>query len=204
MNSKTVIKNKIDELLKEGILKTLKIASGGLIFNEGDTCESLGYLYKGKLNISTLSINDKEEIISNISEGEFFGQYLIFNEYNNKYLGDIIATKNSEVILINKELLSKLLISDKLFLNSYLSIISNEAYSIKQQVKLLSHKKNIDRVVYYLKANSTDGIIDIKSVTNLAKIVNLPRENVSRIISSLVNKGLIEKDKSIIKLSNKI
>ncbi len=204
MNAKDIIKNKIENLISSNIVQILKVSSGGLIFNEGDTCESLGYVYKGKINISTLSISSKEEIISTISDGDFFGQFLIFNEENNKYLGDIIANKNSEVVLISKELLYKLFMTDKEFLSAYLSKVSNEAYKIKQQVKLLSHKKNIDRVIYYLKTNNINKEIDIKSITNLSKIVNLPRENVSRIISKLERDGLITKDKNIITLTDKI
>ena len=90
--------------------------------------------------------------------------------------------------------------TNKVFLNAYLCDISIEAFRIKQQVKMLSHKKSIDRIIYYLKNNNIDGKIDIKSVTNLSKIVNLPRENVSRIISKLVKDGYITKMDSEIKI----
>ena len=91
--------------------------------------------------------------------------------------------------------------TNKVFLNAYLCDISIEAFRIKQQVKMLSHKKNIDRIIYYLKNNNVDGKIDIKSVTNLSKIVNLPRENVSRILTKLVKDGYIKKEDNIITLN---
>ena len=200
MTNKEIIKHEIQKLINEKKIITTKIQSGGVLFNEGETCEYLGYLLKGKLNISTLSFKDKEEIISTINEGEFFGEFLIFNEKNNKYLGDVIAIKNSEIALLNRYELDKLLMNNIEFLNAYLGVISEEAFRIKQQVKMLSHKKNIDRVIYYLENNNTNGVIDIKSITSLAKIVNLPRENVSRIISKLVKDGYIAKMDSEIKI----
>ena len=203
MNNKEIIKNTIENLIKNKKLILKKYSPGGIIFNEGDTCENLGYIYKGKVNISTLSINDKEEIISSISNGDFFGQFLIFNSINNKYLGDIIAQKNTEIALLNKNLLNELLMNDKSFLNAYLSFISEESYKVKQQVKMLSHKNNYDRVLYYLNNNNTNGIIDIKSITNLARIVNLPRENVSRIISRLVKENIIKKNGNVIALKKR-
>ena len=200
MTNKEIIKNEIKKLINEKKIITTRIQSGGVLFNEGETCEYLGYLLKGKLNISTLSFKDKEEIISTINEGEFFGQFLIFNESTSTYLGDVIAIKNSEIALINKNTLDNILMTNKVFLNAYLCDISIEAFRIKQQVKMLSHKKNIDRVIYYLENNNTNGVIDIKSITSLAKIVNLPRENVSRIISKLVKDGYIAKMDSEIKI----
>ena len=201
MTNKEIIKHEIQKLINEKKIITTKIQSGGVLFNEGETCEYLGYLLKGKLNISTLSFKDKEEIISTINEGEFFGQFLIFNESNSTYLGDVIAIKNSEIALINKNTLDNILMTNKVFLNAYLCDISIEAFRIKQQVKMLSHKKNIDRIIYYLENNNVDGKIDIKSVTNLAKIVNLPRENVSRILTKLLKDGYIKKEDNIITLN---
>ena len=201
MTNKEIIKHEIQKLINEKKIITTKIQSGGVLFNEGETCEYLGYLLKGKLNISTLSFKDKEEIISTINEGEFFGQFLIFNDNNSTYLGDVIAIKNSEIALINKNTLDNILMTNKVFLNAYLCDISIEAFRIKQQVKMLSHKKNIDRIIYYLKNNNVDGKIDIKSVTNLSKIVNLPRENVSRILTKLVKDGYIKREDNIITLN---
>lgn len=201
MTNKEIIKHEIQKLINEKKIITTKIQSGGVLFNEGETCEYLGYLLKGKLNISTLSFKDKEEIISTINEGEFFGQFLIFNDHNNTYLGDVIAIKNSEIALINKNTLDNILMTNKVFLNAYLCDISIEAFRIKQQVKMLSHKKSIDRIIYYLKNNNIDGKIDIKSVTNLSKIVNLPRENVSRILTKLVKDGYIKREDNIITLN---
>lgn len=198
MNNKDIIKKEIDILIKNKTINPIIYNQGNIVFNEGDNCQYLGYLIKGKITISTLSFNDKEEIISNINEGDFFGQFLLFNDENNKYLGDVISTKKSLVALINKELLNEIMMKNKTFLNAYLSIISEEAYKIKQQVKLFSHKKNVDRIIYYLKNNTIDNKIDIKSVSALAKVLNLPRENVSRIINKLIKDGYITKENNII------
>ena len=59
MTNKEIIKHEIQKLINEKKIITTKIQSGGVLFNEGETCEYLGYLLKGKLNISNLSFNDK-------------------------------------------------------------------------------------------------------------------------------------------------
>ena len=202
MNYKEIIREEINKLIDNKTLKAINYKSDGVIFNEGDECKKLGYVLKGQVIISTLSINDKEEIINIVNEDEFFGKYLIFNDSNSKYLGDVIISKNSSIVLMDKELFLNILMNNKELLHAYLTLISVDSFKTKQQVKLLSHKKNIDRVVYYLKNNSNNGTISIKSITDLSKTLNLPRENVSRIISKLIKDGHISKSNNLITIND--
>ena len=194
MNKYEIVKNKILELVDNKTLKVTLYKAGDIIYREGEICNYLGYLLKGKINISTISEEDNEETISVINEGCFFGHFLMFQD-NKKYLGDINVSVSSKIVFISKTLLLNILSNDKEFLEAYLSIITNESFLVKQQVKLLSHKKAIDRVVYYLKTNSINSCIEIKSITYLSKKLNLPRETVSRSISKLIKEGkLIKKE----------
>ena len=192
MNNSEIIRNKILKLIDEGTLKISSYKAGDIIYREGEVCSSLGYILKGKINISTISEEESEETISVINEGGFFGHFLMFQD-KKKYLGDINVSVSSKIVFISKTLLLNLLTNDKEFLEAYLSIITNESFLVKQQVKLLSHKKSIDRVIYYLKTNSINNHIEIKSITLLSKKVNLPRETVSRMISKLIKENKIKK-----------
>jgi hypothetical protein len=91
-------------------------------------------------------------------------------------------------------------IQDKDLLEAYISIISNESFNIKQQVKLLSHKNALDRVIFYLDLISKNNICIIDSVSSLAKEVNLPRETVSRILSKLEKEKYLIKEKNTIRI----
>ncbi len=192
MNNSEIIRNKILKLIDEGTLKISSYKAGDIIYREGEVCSSLGYILKGKINISTISEEESEETISVINEGGFFGHFLMFQD-KKKYLGDINVSVSSKIVFISKTLLLNLLTNDKEFLEAYLSIITNESFLVKQQVKLLSHKKSIDRVIYYLKTNSINNHIEIKSITLLSKKVNLPRETVSRMISKLIKENKLIK-----------
>ena len=202
MKNKEIIEIKLKNLIQNKALIPTKIPNKKIIFHEGDVCNYLGYILSGKINISTISFDGKEEIISSFNSGDFFGQFLIFNSINNKYLGDVVATSNSEILLISKATLNSILMNDDELLRAYIGAISEESYKAKQQVKMLSHKNSTDRIIYYLTNNSINNKIDIVNITHLAKIVNLPRENVSRIISSLIKKGDITKEGSIITILN--
>ena len=196
MREKEIIKTKIENLINNKELKTKSYKAGDVIFSEGDECESLGYLYKGEITISTISDRDTEEVISIINDSDFFGQFLLFQE-EKKYLGDVIAIKASKVVFINKNKLLEIMGKDKEFLEAYMKIISKESFKIKQQVKLLSHKNSMDRLHFYLKSNNKDGKIEIKSITSLSHELNLPRETVSRNLNKLIKDKKIIKDGSV-------
>ena len=80
-------------------------------------------------------------------------------------------------------------------LEEYLKHIADKSIAIKLQAKLLSHKNIEDRIMYYLSTKADDNnTIYIKSVTDLSKVLSLPRPSVSRSLSNLEDKGLINRN----------
>lgn len=192
------------ELLKEEELQYTYIKhynSNDLIFNEGEKCNSIGILLDGELSIYTYTYNENIEVITTINKGEMFGHFLIHST-NPYYLGSCISKKKSSVMFITKNNLNKIFSVNKEFLEEYLRIISTESIKLKQQVKLFAHKNIEDRIMYYLKTNSKDNVIYIPSITRLSEILSLPRPSVSRSITILENKGLIERKNKTIKIVN--
>lgn len=179
------------------LFKEMTYNKDEVIFNEGCICNELTIVINGEIIISTITYNENEEIINVIKEGDVLGDILCHST-KNIYLGDVIAKRKTKVLIISKEILVSLLINDKDLLISYLNLLSDKTLSIKLQAKLFSHKKIEDRIMYYLSQNKTNGIINIGSVTELSKILSLPRPSVSRCLTNLENKNyIIKKDKTI-------
>lgn len=199
MKYNEIIFNKFSELVSLGKIKPIKYKAKDIIFKEGEIALCLSYVLEGEIEISTLSYRGIDEVISIVKEKECFGQFILFQE-KGQYLGDVIAQKPSLVIHISKDDLLNLLQEDKSFLEAYISFISNESFMIKQQVKLLSHKNALDRVLFYFESHEVDNICQIESVASLAKLVNLPRETVSRCITKLEKDNLIKKENNRILL----
>ena len=55
-----------------------------------------------------------------------------------------------------------------------------------------------ERFIYYLYLNNNE--VTFSSITNLASLLNIERETLSRLISKLVNKKLISKENNHIRL----
>ncbi len=193
MKYNDIIFNKFSSLVSEGKLKPKKYKSKDIIFKEGDYCKYLSYILEGEVEISTESYQGSLEVISILKEKETFGQFILFQD-KGFYLGEVTAKKPSLIIHITKDELLNILSSDKAFLEAYISSISLESFKIKQQVKLLSHKNALDRVLFYLESIRHNNTCKIESVSSLAKLVNLPRETVSRILSRLEAESYLIKD----------
>ena len=199
MKYNDIIFQKFSHLLSEGILKTNNYKAKDVIFKENEECQNLSFIMDGEVEISTLSYNGNQEVISVIKEKEFFGQYILFQE-NGVYLGDVIAKKSTSLINISKTDLLDYFVNDKVFLEAYIALISKESFNIKQQIKLLSHKNVIDRLIFYIENNQINNICYIDSVSSLAKKINLPRETVSRALSKLEKDKYIKRDNNNINL----
>lgn len=164
-----------------------------LIFNEQEKCNMLGIIIKGEVLISTITSNEKEEIFNTISENDAFGDILVFTT-SSKYLGNVIATKKTKVAFIKRDTLISTFSIYPDILKEYLIHIADKSIKIKLQAKLLSHKNIEDRIMYYLSIQAEeDNNIYIKSVTDLSKLLSLPRPSVSRSLSNLEDKGLIKR-----------
>ena len=75
---------------------------------------------------------------------------------------------------------------------------NNGATTLNDKIKLLSFKNIEERFIYYLYLNNNE--ITFSSITNLASLLNIERETLSRLISKLVNKKLISKENNHIRL----
>ena len=165
---------------------------GEIIKNQDSLCTSIGIVISGEVKISTITNSDKEELISIIEPNDCFGDLLIFQD-NNRYLGDVIALKKTQIVFINKDELINILSNNQVFLVFFLKRLTKKAYLIKQQNKLFAHKNIRDRIMYDLNTNSVNNKYTYKSIAEWSRSLSIPRESLSREITKLCNEGIIEK-----------
>lgn len=178
-----------------------KYPANSLLFHEGEECSALGIVLKGQLIISTITSLDKEYIINILNKNDLFGDTLLFND-KTLYLGDGIFSKDSEVLFISKELLLQMF-KDENFLLNFLSITAKKSSDLRNRLKLLSHKKIDERILFYLdteKKRIKSNRIPIKSKEQLAKLLNIPRPSLSRELIKLKEKNIINYNRYYIEL----
>ena len=184
-------------LIEKNSLKIVQLKKDETIFSEGEKCEYIGIVLLGELVISSFSYIGKEIIFNIIKKDEMFGNNLIFS-LNPIYRGNVTASKDSKIALINKLDLIKLLRNNEKFLLEFLALEAEFGKSLNSRIKLLALDSAEERLIYYLTINNK--IIKYDSITSLASSLNLSRETLSRLISRLVKNRIIEKGKHYIKL----
>lgn len=169
-----------------------------VIFSEGLLCNYIGIIEEGKIIISTITYNDKEEVINLLNRDQIFGSNLIFSS-SPYFLGDIISLTNSKILFINKNNLMTLFKNNEKFLFKYLELISNQVIKEKNKTKVLVHKNIRDRILYFIiNESKRKGQVKIKSIADLARELSLPRPSVSREIYKLINENIISYNNKII------
>ena len=174
------------------LVKGYQVAKNNVIFHEGDVCETIGIIISGKVDIISYSFEGKELLINSLKAGEIFGNNLIFSS-EPVYRGDVIAQEKSVIAIINKENLVYLLQNNKDFLNLYLKAQSDKAKLLTSRIQLLSLVNAEERLFYY--ASKNDNVIVYKNVTTLAATIGVQRETLSRLLTSLIKRHLIKKEK---------
>ena len=182
------------------MVKGYQIAKGNIIFHEGDVCESIGIIISGKIDIVSYSFQGKELLINSLKAGEIFGNNLIFSS-SPIYKGDVVAKDKCVVAFINKENLVYLLQNNVEFLDLYLQAQSDKAKLLTARIQLLSFPNAEERLFYYASRNHN--VIEFKNVTTLAATLGVQRETLSRLLTSLVERHLIKKEKGKITVLKK-
>ncbi len=191
MNITDLLSNKEKKTL---IIKSLK--KDDILFYELDLCECIGIILEGSVNITSYLEDGKQIIYNIINKDGIFGNNLLFSS-NPYFKGDIQANCDTKIALIYKNNLIKLLQSNEQFLIEYIKNQSNFAKQLNSRIKLLSIDNAEERFYYYLHENNN--IINIESVSELSRNLNLQRETVSRLLSKLIKENKIIKTKNIIR-----
>lgn len=193
---------KIIDFFNINEFKLYKFKKNDVIKNEFEECDSIGYILKGEINIFTSLIDDDKYMITTLHETDLFGESLIFSS-KPFYLGTVIATKETNIMFFSKKVIMDKLRTDSLFLDFYLTLISNKSLQIQNRCKVLSQKNIQSKILFHLitEAKNTKSIvITIKSKEELASLLNIPRPSLSRELINLKNNGIIDYGKKFITL----
>ena len=169
-----------------------QVTKNSVIAHEGDLCENVGVIVSGKVDIISYAFKGKEMLLNSLKAGDIFGNNLIFSS-DPIYRGDVVAKEKCVIAFINKENLIYLLQNNKEFLTLYLQAQSDFGKSLNARIQLLSFTNAEERLFYY--ASKNDNVIVFKNVTSLAQTIGIQRETLSRLLTSLVKRHLIKKEK---------
>ena len=160
------------------------------LFSQFDLCEHVTFVVSGELKIATYLFSGEELVFNVVRKNQMLGNNLIFSD-RPIYKGDVVAMQDTTVVLIPKENLIRLLQTNREFLTAYLREENNFTKRLNSTIKMLAYDSAEKRLIYYLLTNNNK--IEFKSVQDLADIIHLQRETLSRLITKLEKEHVIQR-----------
>lgn len=182
------------------IRKHLSIRKSESLFLEGDVVSKLFIISDGMIKITKSTIDGKEQIINILAVGDFLGESNILGETQKSNVS-AIAVRNTELCTISRNDLKEILYSNPEITLKLLSELNKRLAEVENLSKNLSNNNPESRICYMLiefsekYGKTVPGGIEIDLPLNregMANYCGLARETLSRKLSYLENKNIIE------------
>jgi|SRR5690554_4914935 len=178
-------------IMDKAITKTYD--KGQMIFTTLDSAANLWVINRGKVKLTKITPDGKEQIIRILKQGDFLGDLSLFSD--EKMSNNAFALDNCEICVISGDDIKNLL-----RYNPEIAIKFLEEYSrrIKEAEKMIEKIGVYDveqRIVKTLieDIGETKGVITLPfSKTDFASIIGTTRETLSRKLAKFQNNGWIE------------
>ncbi len=176
---------------------------GELIAIEGEDCNSLGIILKGKVEIQKVFPSGQVMTINNFKEGNIFGESLIFSD-KHTYPATITAMEPSKVMFIKKDDIIKLSMLNSKILINFVSVLSHRILMLNNRISNLSQdtiRKKICSYLLHEYENQKSPFLNIPFTRKkMAELLNVPRPSLSRELTNMRNEGILDFDKNTIKI----
>ena len=178
---------------------------GEIIANEEDDCNSLGFVLDGTIEIQRIYLSGKQITLKRLSNGDVFGEALIFSK-KSKYPSTVISFSESSILYISKVDILKLCTMDEKVLGNFMSSLSNKIFILNSKIKSIAFKSIKHKVINFIleqAKNQKSEIITLQeSKEEIASSLGIPRPSLSRELMNLRDLNYIEFNRNIIKILN--
>jgi CRP-like cAMP-binding protein len=171
---------------------------GQLIFQEGEDGNALFVVLKGRVKVCLYDEEGREYVLDVIGKDGFFGELALIDELPRS--ANAIAMEASDLLIVRRADFTKLLMENPSISVNILKVLAGRLRVADERIKWLAFLNVEGRILkYLLEIGSRLGIrmkdyIIIERGPSQIEIANscgCSRETVSRMISSLVKKGVI-------------
>lgn len=196
----------IEDILKNISFTKIKYRKGEILAHEGEVCTSLGIILEGTIEMQRIYCNGKYIVIKKLSKGEVFGEALVFSE-RGFYPVTALAVNDCLIMYIKKEEVLSLCFQNKKILENFISLLSNKILMLNKKIKNISFKSIKEKVSNYILEESiiqnTDTISLNESKEDISAKLGMPRPSFSRELMRLKSLGIIDFNRTFIKIINK-
>ena len=191
------------------IILTGKYEKGKILFIEGESGEAVYFVKKGKIKIYKSDIEGREYILHIFGPGQIFAEAVLLE--GGPYPASAVAVEDSVVGMIKNRDLEDLLKKNTEIALKIIKIMSHRLRESQDKIKNLVFKDTYARTACALHRMSLEhGTKTAKGIevqlpitrAELGAIVGTSRETVTRMLSEMHRKGIINMDRQKITVLN--
>ncbi|MEI5905523.1 Crp/Fnr family transcriptional regulator [Bacillus spongiae] len=196
------------DLQQEEIEKVVKISfsrtfiKGSHVFLQEDPLENVYFIYKGRIKIYKSELNGKEQIVSILKEGDMFPHVGFFRKGNYPAFSEVLD--NAELVVVPIEQFEQILIENPKLCIRIFNILGSKIVDLQERLQVQLLNNTHDQVIKLLiRISKTHGehiqgdTYALKvafSNSELASMIGLTRETISRTLSKLRKAKVIHVD----------
>ena len=163
-------------------------AAGKLILRAGDPCRSLMVLVEGDAEAKMMGEEGREVLVDHLQAPMLLAPAFLFATENAVPV-EVTALTDCAVWHINREAFFRLLQTEPSVLKAFLEVLSNKGRFLSGKMRSFAVKGLRNRVIEYLEAHGA-----ILTVAAAAQELGVTRPSLSRVLSEMVDEGVIAKD----------
>ena len=185
----------------DGDRKILVFSKKQAIFAQGDSCDAVFYIQKGKVKLSVVAKNGKEATIGILNEDDFFGEGCLTGQPLR--LCSATAMTDCSVMRIEKKAMMEVLHREHAFSDMFVAYLLTR--NIRYEEDLVdqlfnSSEKRLARVLLLLAQFGKDGTPEVAipkiSQETLAEMVGTTRSRVNFFMNRFKKLGFVDYDAS--------
>lgn len=179
--------------------QTVVFAEKQMIFTQGDKCDAIFYVVKGKVRLTVVSQRGKEATLGILGEGSFFGEGCLAGQPLR--MGSALALTKCDLIRIEKKTMMRSLHQDQIFSDKFVAYLL--ARNIRYEEDLIdqlfnSSEKRLARVLLMLakfgKEGTPETVIPKISQEMLAEMVGTTRARINFFMNRFRKLGFVDYD----------
>ena len=177
--------------------KVMEFRRSGIIFAQGDPCDSVMYIQKGAVRLSVLSHSGKEAIVAMLGPGDFLGDGALAGQPVR--MGTATAVATSTVLILPKQQMTRLLHEEPGFSDRFIQYMLSRNLRIEEDLVdqlFNSSEKRLARTLLLLarygKEDKPHRVLPKLSQEMLAEMIGTTRSRVNFFMNKFRKLGFIE------------
>ena len=177
--------------------KIVEYRRGEGIFLQGDACDRVMYIQKGRVKLSARSETGREAVVAMVGPGDFFGEGCLAGQPVR--MGSATAITSSTILVLKKEKMVRLLHTQPELAGRFIAHMLGTNIRIEQALmnQLFNHdEKRLARALLLLarygRQDNPQRVLRHMSQQKLAKMVGTTRAKVDFFLKKFKRLGFIE------------